>query len=1088
MTASPEFDLSEAGGAQLPALTTLARLGWEVMTAAEADAQRHGRLSGTLLEEVLHERLHALNAVRQRGRDHPVTDAAVAEAVGRLKAVAADMTSGTMTAAERATDMLLLGTAVPMTVEGETRERTLRLVDWDDVGANRFHAVAEFSAERAAGAGTRRPDIVLFVNGVPLAVIEVKESAQGVTQGVSQQIRNQGRGEIPHLFSTAQILVAANPADPRYGTTGTPREFWATWRECDIPEEAVRAAVNAPLPAAAEAAMRAGFALHWQRHQSMMEGSQAAYAAKGREPTALDRLLVSLLSPERLLEIARGYTLFDDGLKKIARYQQFFGIRRALERVQKIDESGRRQGGVIWHTQGSGKSLTMVMLARELARLIPDPRIVLVTDRTDLDRQIRDTFKATLGADAVRQATTGRQLLDLVEERAGIITTVIDKFRAGLKARRVVDESRDVFLLIDESHRSQAITDDESLRAQMRLVFPRGCYIGFTGTPLLKRERNTLTDFGGLIDAYRIDDAVKDGAVVPLLYEGRHVEADVAEQVDRWFEREVARLPEQRAELLKQKMARMREVRVSKPWLQEVAVDVADDFKANWRGTPFKAQLVAETKAAAVQLHRFLAAEGIESVVVISQDDDREGHEAVNRDPEGLVEAFWKEVRDTLGSVQAYEERVTAAFKAAGGPEILIVVNKLLTGFDAPRNRVLYLARSLKEHNLLQAIARVNRLFDVDDKETGEAWRKEDGRVIDYVGLLGNLDDALTTYGAFEDYEEADVAQALVGMREAIDALPQAHAALLELFNGVANVYDREAYELYLGDDLVRRDFYARLRTFARALALAFASETFFDETPPEMVARYKADLKRFENLRRSVIYRYADAFSDRDRREYEARIRKLLDQHVTTDGVAQIVAPVDIFDEAAFQRAVKGDATTSTAAKADAIAHATSKVISVRMDEDRTLYESFAALLRQAIEDFRKGRIEASEYLRLVAEAREKVVHRKAEDDVPLAFKGDHFGSALWRSIRPLIEPVADGAAAEVVTESAKALQRIIAGHRRIGWQDDADVEKAIRNDIDDFLYDEVRGRLGLSALDGTAMDEIARRALDLARRHVSA
>lgn len=1088
MTASPEFDRSEAGGAQLPALGTLARLGWEVMDAGEAEAQRHGRLSGTLLEGVLSERMHALNTVRQRGRDHPVSDAAVAEAIGALKARAGDMTSGTITAAERTTDALLLGLAVPMTVEGETRERTLRFIDWDDVAANRFHAVAEFAVERATAAGTRRPDIVLFVNGIPLAVIEVKESAQGVDQGISQQIRNQGRSEIPQLFSAAQVLVAANPADPRYGTAGTPREFWATWREREIPEAEMRHIVNAPLPRPAEATMRGAFAEHWRRYHRLMEAPQAGSEAKGREPTALDRLLVSLLSPARLLEIARSYTLFDDGAKKIARYQQFFGIRRALERVQDVGEDGRRKGGVIWHTQGSGKSLTMVMLARELARIVPDPRIVLVTDRTDLDRQIRDTFKATLGADAVRQATTGRQLLDLVEERAGIITTVIDKFRAGLKARRVVDESRDVFLLIDESHRSQAIKDDESLRRQMLNVFPKGCYIGFTGTPLLKRERNTLTDFGGLIDAYRIEDAVKDGAVVPLLYEGRHVEADVAEQVDRWFEREVAKLPEQRAELLKQKMARMREVRVSKPWLREVAVDVADDFKANWRGTPFKAQLVAESKVAAIQLHHFLAAEGVESVVVISQDDDREGHEAVNRDPEGLVDAFWKEVQATWGSVQAYEERVTGAFKAIGGPEILVVVNKLLTGFDAPRNRVLYLARSLREHNLLQAIARVNRLFDVDDKETGEAWRKEDGRVIDYVGLLGDLDDALTTYGAFENYEEADVAQALVGMREAIDALPQTHAALLELFNGVANVHDREAYELHLSNDLVRQDFYARVRAFARALALAFSSETFFDQTPPEIISRYKADLKRFESLRRSVMHRYADTFSDRERREYEARIRKLLDQHITTDGITQIVASVDIFDDAAFQQAVEGDVNTSTAAKADAIAHATVKEISLRMDEDKELYGSFRDLVRQAIEDFRRGRIEASEYLRRVTDAREKVVHRKAEDDVPSSLRSDHFGSALWRGIRPLIEPIADEATAEVVTESTQALQRIIVGHRRVGWQDDADVEKAICNDIDDFLYDEVRGRMGLSDLDTATMDEIARRALDLARRHVPA
>ena len=755
--------------------------------------------------------------------------------------------------------------------------------------------------------------------------------------------------------------------------------------------------------------------------------------------------------------------------------------------MQTSDEAGRRKGGVIWHTQGSGKSLTMVMLAREIARVVPDPRVVLVTDRTDLDRQIRDTFKATLGPDAVRQATTGRQLLDLVEERAGIVTTVINKFKAGLRARRVADESQDVFVLVDESHRSQTIKDDESLRAQMRKVFPRGCYIGFTGTPLLKRERNTLEEFGGLIDAYRIDEAVEDGAVVPLLYEGRHVEADVNDAVDRWFQRAVAKLPERKAELLKRHMARGREVRGATPWLMEVAVDVAEDFIANWRGTPFKAQLVAESKPAAVTLHRLLADEGVRSAVIISEDDEREGHEAVNRDPEGVVDAFWKEVRGTWGSVQAYEERTIEAFKGPGGPEILIVVNKLLTGFDAPRNRVLYLARALKEHSLLQAIARVNRLFDVDDQETGQAWHKEDGRIVDYVGLLGDLDEALTTYSAFEGFDEGDVAQALVSLRRAVEELPQAHAALLELFNGVANAYDREAYERHLADDLVRRDFYDRLRAFAKTLAAAFSSEGFLDATPSHVVERYKADLKRFESLRRSVMRRYADAIDSRERREYEARIRKLLDQHVTTDGMVRIVEPVDIFDDAAFRRTVD-DEDASTATKADAIAHATQREISVRMEDDRPLYEGFAALVRRAIEDFKAGRIEAGEYLRQVVAAREKVVTREGVDDVPSALRGDEFAGALWRSVLPLIEPVANGEASEIASESARALADIVAAHKRVGWQDDPDVEKAIRNDIDDFLFDEVKGKRGLTGLDGATMDEIIRRSLELARRHEAA
>ena len=577
---------------------------------------------------------------------------------------------------------------------------------------------------------------------------------------------------------------------------------------------------------------------------------------------------------------------------------------------------------------------------------------------------------------------------------------------------------------------------------------------------------------------------MRDKAVVPLLYEGRHVEADIADQVDRWFEREVAKLPEAKARELKKGTAKMRFIRTSEPWLREVAVDVADDFKANWRGTPFKAQLVAETQAAAVRLYRLLKDEGIQSAVIISEGDDREGHEAVNCDPDGMFEAHWKEVRDTWGNAQTYEERTIEAFKGPNGPEVLVVVAKLLTGFDAPRNRVLYLARSLVEHNLLQAIARVNRLFDVDDKEGGQSWSKEDGRIIDYVGLLGDLDDALTTYSAFDGFDESDLNEALVALRRDVEELPRLRDDVRQIFKGV-NAFDREAYEQALADDGIRDEFYTKLRSFAQVLATAFSSRDWLAETPSNEVQSYKDDLKRFESLRRSVIRRYADAFDSRERREYEARIRKLLDRHVTTDGLSTIVEPVDIFDDDAFQRTLEEQDETSTAAKADAIAHATQRAISVRMDEDEVLYRGFADLVRDAMKEFKDGRIDAAQYLKKVTAARNAVVNRQGSDNVPDVVRGSEFASALWRSVRPLLEPFANGGAEEIAAESAQAFANIVASHKRIGWQDDPDVEKAIRNDIDDFLFDEVRGTQGLTELDGPAMDEIIRASLEIARRH---
>jgi type I restriction enzyme R subunit len=458
---------------------------------------------------------------------------------------------------------------------------------------------AEFAVQREGAVDTRRPDIVLFVNGIPFVIIEVKTSATDTAQGISQSIRNQGPTEIPRLFSTAQLLIAANPFDPRYATTGTPAQFWSLWREQEIGEERMAAIVNTALDPATREALFIDFGQHRRRHESLME------VGVGRQTTALDRLLAALASPERMLDIARGYTLFDGGEKKVPRYQQYFGVRRALERLRLRDAAGRRQGGVIWHTQGSGKSLTMVMLVGEIARAVPTARIVLVTDRTDLDDQIRHSFVAA-GKQAA-QAASGPHLATLIRARTDIVTTTIHKFRSLVERGGFRDEDEDVFLLVDESHRSQTVKDDESLHRQMRSVFPRASYIGFTGTPLLKRERSTFNTFGGLIHAYKIDEAVRDKAVVPLLYEGRHVEMDVQQDaLDRWFDRVTKDLSDEQKIDLKRRMGRANEVLGAQPWLREVAFDVSEDFDRNWKGTPFRAQLVARGKREAVLFKRLL--------------------------------------------------------------------------------------------------------------------------------------------------------------------------------------------------------------------------------------------------------------------------------------------------------------------------------------------------------------------------------------------------------------------------------------------------------------------------------------------------
>jgi type I restriction enzyme R subunit len=1075
MSQSPQFPISEAGGVQVQALHLLTNLGWRYKTRAECEAERRGRMASTLLEDVLAERLQAINRIEQRGKTWPVTDAAAQEAIGKLQAALSDTSKGAQATNETVTNFLQLGTGIPITIEGETKSRQLAYIDWQNPKNNLYHMTAEFPVERSRSTETRRPDIVLFVNGIPIAVIELKKSAEGTEQGISQTIRNQGADEIPRLFASAQILLAANPSDPRYATPGTPKQFWAKWREKEISERRISEVVNTPLDPAEASAIFADFSPHRRRHEGLMD------SADGRLPTPLDNTLVALFSKDRVIDLIRSYTLFDSGIKKIARYQQYFGVKAALLRLSQYDDHERRKGGVIWHTQGSGKSLTMVMLAKEIANLVDNPRIVLVTDRRDLDRQIRDTFKAT-GLD-VRQATTGRHLLDLVEEKAGIVTTLIHKFKSGLRARETIDQSRDVFLLVDESHRSQTIKDDESLHKQMRKVFPNACYIGFTGTPLLKKERSTFDRFGGLIHAYKIDEAVEDGAVVPLLYEGRLVETNVDEKaLDRWFERHTKGLSLDQVAELKRKFSRGREVLSAEPYLVEIAADVSEDFSRNWKATPYKGQLVAQSRRAAVILKKLLDTFGdVTSEAVISPSDDRDNHEQVNEESSDEVDKFVKQVKANHGSVERYEELVIERFKGDGDPDILIVVDKLLTGFDAPRNRVLYLTKKLKEHGLLQAIARVNRLYEDD---TGE--KKEFGHIIDYAGILGELDAALTQYSAFEGYDEADVADALHAIRKETDTLPDKHAALLDLFKAIRNQHDQEAFESSLADDLRRQDFYDRLREYAKALQLAFSSETFTQTTDQRVIDGYKADLKRFENLRRSVARRYADRLDDANSKELDAKIKALLDKHITTDGVVPIVAAVNIFDDVGFRQVVLEE-TGSLAAKADAIASATAKTITEKMDDDRVFYERFSKMIRDTIEKFRAGRLSEQDYFQRVQDIRNGVVNRNAADDVPVRLKGNESGSSIYRNlIDGFASVVPPTEASDFAERTAVAFDEIMRRHRTIGWQDDPDTLNEIRNAMDDFLYDEIKNAHGLYGLQADAMDAMIDSALGIGRRQL--
>jgi len=1070
------FRFDEKCLSQLPALQVLVNLGFRYLTPAEALTARGGKQGQVLLEGILRDQLKKSNRIQHKGRTFLFSEENIQSAIQRLKNVKYD---GLMRTNEAVYDLLTLGVALEQSVEGDLKSFSISYIDWRNPANNVYHVTAEFAVERTRSTETARPDIVLFVNGIPFVVIECKSPRIEVAQALSQTIRNQRDEYIPRLFTYVQMVLGLNKNEARYATTGTPARFWSKWKE-SVPDAELRPLLDRPLPERVKASL---FDLAFQ--DLGVREDPGPYLVN-REVTEQDRALYALCRPERLLELAWRFTVFDGGVRKIARYQQVFAIREILRRVKETDDTGRRRGGIVWHTQGSGKSLTMVMLARALA-MDPDirnPRIVLVTDRVDLDIQLGNTFAACgLSPD---QAQSGRHLLELVSDgKAHIITTLVHKFDKALGFRKVADESADIFVLVDETQRTQL----GSYSARMRQMFPRACYIGFTGTPLLTREKSDVARIGGVIHTYAIDQAVADGAIVPLLYEGRMVELEQNQAaIDVWFERHTQGLTSEQKADLKRKYARAEMLNKADQVIYMRAFDISEHFRQNWQGTGFKAQLVAPNKASALRYKAFLDELGtVTSEVVISPPDEREGFDEVDAEESSdAVVAFWQRMMKRYGSEEDYNKQVVNAFKFGEDPEILIVVDKLLTGFDAPRNTVLYLARKLKDHTLLQAIARVNRLYE--DDSGGRI--KEFGYIVDYAGVLGNLDQALTTYSALDGYDDTDLGNALVSIHEETRQLPQRHAELWDVFKAIRNRQDEEAFELLLADEKKRNEFYDRLTAFAKVLAIALSSERFITETPEQKVQLYKNDLKRFMNLKTAVKLRYAESV---DYRDFEPRIQKLLDTHISASQVVQLNAPVNIFDEAAFRKVVEDQGVPSpgernVGAKADMIAHATRRAITERLEQDPAFYEKFSRLIQQAIDDYRASRISDLDYLKKVTDIRDAVVSRRG-DDLPEALAGDPDSAAVYGLLHPVVAVHrADPSEARAISaEAAKAVWDIFRGNRKVGYWDDLDAQRRTMNAIDDYLYDEIKERRGVP-LSTAEMDDIIERTMQLARHRMPA
>ncbi len=1017
---------------QIPALQLLQNLGYVYLRPQETFLERKGKLSNVLFEGILEKQLRRLNRIAFKGREHEFSDANIQAAIRTLKDVV--LADGLIRTNERVYDLLALGKSFEQTIDGDTKSFTLNYVDWKHPENNVFHAAEEFEVERAGSHQTCRPDIVLFVNGIPFVVIECKrpDEKDAIKTAISQHLRNHRSEYIPRLFVYSQMLLAINQNEAKYATTGTPFEFWSRWRERANIDEEVSRLVNKPLTKEQKEKVFADRFAYLRRYFDELE-------LEGQLVTEQDKAIYCLLRPERLIELAHQFIVFDAGQKKITRYQQYFAVKRTLDRIKRTGADGTRKGGVVWHTQGSGKSLTMVMMAKAIAldESITDPRIVLVTDRIDLDDQIWKTFHHC-GKEPVK-ATTGRHLLELLaRNKAAVMTTVIDKFETAVKASGYQNTSNNIFALVDESHRSQY----GEANARMHKLLPNACYIGFTGTPLKKRDKNTAAKFGGIIDAYTIDEAVRDRAVVPLLYEGRHISQEVDQRaIDTWFERVTRPLaPDQRSDL-KKKMSSHWRLNLADQRIFMVAWDISEHFSKNIP-KPFKAQLATETKIAALKYKRCLDEFGlVTSEVLISGPETREGSEASERAGEAEVQAFWNRMMERHGNEKEYNRSLIEAFNRSDAPEVIIVVDKLLTGFDAPRNTVLYLDKSLKEHGLLQAVARVNRLYE----------GKEFGFIIDYFGVLSKLGEALDLYNSLLEFEREDLALTLTDISEETAKLPQRYSELWDIFKEMGKQRDDEAFERLLADEALREQFYEKFSAFNRTMGVAFSSVKFINDTPGEKLERYKKDMVFFQKLRVNVKLRYAEEI---DFREYEARVQKLINSHLASNEILRITPLVNIFDQEEFQEQI--DRIESLASKAETIANRTMKTITEKMEEDPFFYRRFSKILEEAIEAWRSGRLSDAECLNQVTEIMNKVRDRSG-DDLPPELQDREAAKAIYGAVNYVLgrlrTPLPN--APRIAAEAALEFDRIIQEHTVVDWNSNPDVQNEIRNLIEDHLYE---------------------------------
>ena len=950
------------------------------------------------------------------------SDTHISAAIQKLE-TAADSTGTTLYQTNLRTYQLLRY-GVPVQVAVGQAHETVHLIDWEHTDQNDFAVAEEVTLQ---GGYERRPDIVLFLNGLAVGVIELKRSSVEVGDGIRQLITNQEEIFNKAFFSAAQLLFAGSDSQGlRYGTTGTPEQFYVEWKD---------------------------------------------KAPTGVAPVAgalLDRPLAQMCNKARLLDLIRNFIIFDAGQKKVPRPHQFLGVKAAQARI------GQREGGVIWHTQGSGKSILMVLLAKWILEQDPAARVLVVTDRDELDKQIEGVMKnaGVVGSDAVSPRITSR--VQFIEKLGAttprLMCALIHKFDVDDLKGDPPPLSGRFYVFVDECHRTQG----GDMNRQMKRWLEGAVFIGFTGTPLLRKDKRMTRDvFGTYIHTYKFHEGVADGVILDLKYEARDVPQRLTSPsaIDQWFDQKTKGLNNFQKAVLRRRWATMQELMSAGERKRRIIADIIEDFSLkprlnNDRGT---AILVAASIYDACHYFRLFrnTSFGQHCGIITSYEPNHNtiSREPANSDERYKFDTYTAQVLRDRQTTKQYEDEAKRRFiKEPAQMKLLIVVSKLLTGFDAPSCTYIYLDNELRDHNLFQAICRTNRL-DGDDKDYGH--------IVDYKELLGEVQEAISVYSS----DELDIDSGSGGndnvyvndwLSEGRKKLDQAREALSYLCEPVQPPREVEQYLYYLcGDaaiptalndtETLRISFYKAVAVYVRAFAAMAQHLTEAKYSDPEATAIQK-EVEFYSEIRSAVKKHSGEEL---DIKPYEADMRHLLNMYVQADTATELgtlsemslteaIIKTGIHNAIAHKLNDKG--TLSRNAIAEAIINNVRKTIVRDQLTDPRFYEQMSKLLDDLISQSREDAAEYKEFLRKAEALVKQLAAKQSLGGMPAVLHGRREATVIYNNLPQILaagHTGTDGVAMSLDERVDLALEidRVMREQAPAGWKGDQAREAQVLN-----------------------------------------